>query len=320
VAQQSTNEPFNGRVLVTGASGFVGRALCHRLLTENLDINSLSRGKPDDEIGGNTRFFSGDLLDSETMDRACEEVSCIFHLASISQVYEIHSETLTRVIEEGTAQVLKSARKAGVSRIVYFSTSLAAEAESKNRFATDYGISKLRAERLLLGHGGRINITVLRPVNVYGPGMQGSLKGLIRRIGSRTLPPLPELTTRLALIGVGDLVEGALLAARNSNTVGKVYQLSDGVCYNINDIENAIYDAVGRSKPGWRMPKSVLFSAALLMEALGIVIRPARRMGLRTYRNLTEDLYCEDSRFNQDTGFRASTTFYKELPNCLEAD
>lgn len=307
------------RVLVTGAGGFVGQALCRQLLARNRAVSTLSRRPLPPALADRVRHVAGDILDSAALAEAMQGVDQVFHLASIAHVYGAPRHELERVIVQGTARVAGAARAAGVSRLVYFSSSLAAGAAADGAPDTDYGRAKLAAEEALLAQADGLAATVLRPVNVYGPGMRGNLATLVRRIGAGRLPPLPRLATRLALVGVEDLARAAILAADSEAAVAKIYQLSDGEPYTINALEEAIYRAWGRPQPGWRTPRVVLYGAAAAMELVGLFAPSRRGLGLRTYRNLVTDTVVTDTAINADTGFTPATTFYKELPALIAA-
>lgn len=297
--------------LVTGAGGFVGQALCAQLLARGRAVSTLCRSALPPALADRVRHVAGDILDPAALAEAMQGVDQVFHLASIAHVYGAPRHELERVIVQGTAQVAAAARQAGVTRLVYFSSSLAAGAAGDGAPDTDYGRAKRAAEEALLAQADGLAVTVLRPVNVYGPGMRGNLATLVRRIGACRLP---KLATRLALVGVEDLARAAILAADCEAAIGKIYQVSDGEPYTITALEEAIYRAWGRPQPGWRTPRVVLYGAAAAMELVGLFAPSRRGLGLRTYRNLVTDTVVTDTAINADTGFTPTTTFYKELP------
>jgi nucleoside-diphosphate-sugar epimerase len=205
------------KVLVTGADGFIGTELCRQLTKAGHPLVKLTRSRAQpaaDESNGNgfgTRDFSGDILDRALLDRALTGVQTVFHLAGIAHVDGPSQEHLQAINVEGTANVAEAAVAAGVERLVYFSSSLAVAAEQNAPQQTAYGRSKFEAEQRLLAiaRDSSLKVTILRPVNVYGPGMKGNLAALIRLIGRGMLPPLPKLDTQLSLLGLEDLCSAA---------------------------------------------------------------------------------------------------------------
>jgi len=184
------------KVLVTGAEGFIGTELCHQLASAGFTLVKLSRSRvspANSETAGNefgTEGFSGDILDRELLDRALSGVQLVFHLAGIAHVDGPQQEYLQSVNVEGTANLAAAAAAAGVEKMVYFSSSLALAAEQDSPEQTAYGRSKYQAEQSLfaVARNTSLRVTVLRPVNVYGPGMKGNLAAIAVDTGHKVIP------------------------------------------------------------------------------------------------------------------------------------
>src|SRR5690606_23295618 len=180
------------KVLVTGATGFIGRTLTQRLLERQHPVNVLSRRAAQGGVDqGECSAFTGDINDAALLRQACRGVDTVFHLAAYAHVNH-HDVTLMRATNvEGTRSLLEAAVAEGVRRIVFFSSSLAAAEEAR---LSDYGRAKRDAEILLLeaAAAGRIEVCCLRPVNVYGLGLRGNLMTMIRLIHKGVFPPLPR--------------------------------------------------------------------------------------------------------------------------------
>jgi nucleoside-diphosphate-sugar epimerase len=225
-----------------------------------------------------------------------------------------------RLIVRGTENVLHAAIAANVRRFVYLSSSLVQACETGMGDITDYGQSKLEAERLVMAAhvNQQIEATILRPVNVYGAGMKGNIASMISLIARRLLPPLPKLNNEFSLLGVDDLVNALVLAAESSAASGKSYFVTDGVTYRINDIERAIYKALGRNRPGWYSPRMVLYAASVLAGLLGKLKAGGTSISARTYTNLVNDNCFSSQQIQDDLGFSPSGNLYKEMPALVE--
>lgn len=281
-----------------------------------------------------TEIIYGSLNEPEKVARACSGVEVVFHLAGIAHVGTKSAEQLHKTNVEGTRILLKACLEAGVTRLVYFSSVLAQDLDEDGNYegnrparvpdstppVSDYAKSKKAAEDLLLEAGSEhFQPVILRPVNVYGPGMKGNIAGLIRRIRNGYLPPLPRLDNQLPLVSVADLCEAALLAAQSPAAAGQIYTVTDGREYTPTSLESAIYAVLGRKKPGWHSPRMVFYAASLgaqLLNNLGIWNND---LGLRTYRNLVENSEASCEKISTELGYKPSRTFDQELPAILSA-
>lgn len=302
--------------LITGGSGFVGKALLTRLTASEKRPETLRLlvRQPGDAPAC---FESsvGDLRDPHSLARACEGIDTVIHLAGIAHVGSAASAEARAVNLDGSLALLRAAIEAGARRFVFLSSTLSLDD------SLHYGRDKRRVEEALLAAAaaGSIEVVILRAVNIYGPGMRGNIATMIRLISSGVLPRLPTLANRLSLVGVEDVVSALLLAATlasptdsNSKLAIKV-TLTDGCEYRINAIEEAIYTAVERRQSHWRLPAVVLFAASGLAELLEKLRIFRSGIGLRTYRNLTRDNLFDNQAARAELGFEPTTTFFAQL-------
>ena len=305
--------------LITGNSGFVGRALLTRLATFNQrpPLLRLLERRPTEPP---TVFQScaGDLGDPQSLRRACEGIDTVIHLAGIAHVGSAASAEARAINLDGSLSLLRMAIDAGVRRFVFLSSTLSSDQ------SIQYGRDKHAVEEALLAAAaaGSIEVVILRAVNIYGVGMRGNIAAMIRLISSGVLPRLPKLTNRLSLVGVDDVVSALLLAATldspadPSVLMAKLairVTLTDGCTYEINAIEKSIYDAVERSPSHWRLPVVLLFAASAMAELLEKLRIFRSGIGLRTYRNLTRDNLFDNHSAKAELGFEPSTTFFAQV-------
>ncbi len=305
--------------LITGSSGFVGRALLTRLATFNQrpPLLRLLERRPTEPP---TVFQScaGDLGDPQSLRRACEGIDTVIHLAGIAHVGSAASAEARAINLDGSLSLLRMAIDAGVRRFVFLSSTLSSDQ------SIQYGRDKHAVEEALLAAAaaGSIEVVILRAVNIYGVGMRGNIAAMIRLISSGVLPRLPKLTNRLSLVGVDDVVSALLLAATldspadPSVLMAKLairVTLTDGCTYEINAIEKSIYDAVERSPSHWRLPVVLLFAASAMAELLEKLRIFRSGIGLRTYRNLTRDNLFDNHSAKAELGFEPSTTFFAQV-------
>jgi nucleoside-diphosphate-sugar epimerase len=281
------------RTLVTGASGFIGRALCARLLRGGHDVGALVRRRGSEPSG--TRGLPGDLGDGSHLRRTllAERPDCVVHLAA-----EIASQRTQRKVREvnvhGTERLVEACLAAAASepakgpRLVFASTVVTGDAhgallteETPLPMRTPYGRSKQEGERLVLQSG--LPAVVIRPSHVYGPGgwYADELVARLRQPG------------RLAVIGGGenlwdvvhvDDVVDALVLAVEQAAAGSLYHVVDDEPITYYDFMVLTADALGVGPPR-RIP-AALARLATGRNAVAAVLRSARSSNAKIKREL----------------------------------
>jgi nucleoside-diphosphate-sugar epimerase len=271
------------RILVTGASGFIGRILCARLLQGGHDVSVLVR-RPGSEPPG-TRTLAGDLSDGAKLTEllADEQPDCVVHLAaeiasqrSEDKVMEVNVQGTRRLLDACLA--LAGGDPASGPRIVFSSTVVTGDAHgellsegSPLPVQTPYGRSKQEGERLILESG--LPAVIVRPSHVYGPGgwYAEELVARLRQPG------------RFAVIGSGrnlwdvvhvDDVVSALVLAVETAPIGSIYHVADDEPITFYDFMALTAEELGVGPPR-RIP-AALARLAAGRAAVAAVTRSAR--------------------------------------------
>lgn len=327
------------RVLVTGASGFLGRALCEVLRKDAIPLRAMVRARAQGAVkdtaqdqdqdtemqradtGLDYEEVGGDLLRPDSLLACCTGIHSICHTAGLAHVSGADDTGISETNFLGTVNLLTAAIECKVKRLVFISSSLASYDERTDVEQTAYGVAKRQAELALLeAHkSGEIEVVILRPVNVYGPSMRGNIKAMMSLIAKKRLPPLPQLNNAISLVGIDDLVSAAILALSNSQASGNLYTVSDGREYRISDIEQRIYECLGRRKPRWRSPLVLIYLASLFAELGNVSRLYPSSIGLRTYRNLVTDNLFDNSAICDDLGFSPKANLFDEMPQLIES-
>ena len=276
------------RVLVTGASGFVGSALVPALAARGHEVRALRRG-----------------------EELPEGFEALVHLANIAHGSAPAGE-LEKVNVEGTRALARQAAARGIRRFVYLS-SIKASGEWTGTRPFDgseapapedaYGRSKLAAERALaeVGASTKLETVVLRPPLVYGPGVKANFLALLRAVARGWPLPLASVRNARSLVYVGNLVDAIARCIEEPRAAGRTYVVSDGAPCSIPELCRAIGAALGR--PARLVP----FPAALLRLAPPLL-------------PLLRDLAIDDARmrdelawrppFSPEQGLRATAAWY----------
>jgi 2-alkyl-3-oxoalkanoate reductase len=273
-------------ILVTGASGFIGRALVARLLTRRNRVRALVL--PDERVDLAAEIARGDVTRPETLEPAMRKVRVVYHLAAL--VGDWGPEALYRAVNvEGTRNVLAAAAAAGVERVVVTS-SLVVYGSQLGREVCDedmprehgcgpYSRSKRAQEDVALDFHrfGRVPVTVVRPGNVYGPGSKNWVDVPVALLRAGRLPLIDGGAGDAALTWIDNLVEFLVLAGREPAAEGRVYNANDGSGVTWARYFGELARAVGAPPPRMRLPAGAAMAAAMAMEAAWRVARRRSR-------------------------------------------
>lgn len=260
------------RVLVTGGAGFIGSHLTDELLSLDCDVTVLDDFSSGERVNlelaeqtGRLRIVEGSVLDEGALATAISGATYVFHLAvqcvrkSIGQPLENHHVNAT-----GTIMTLEAARRAGVHRFLYCSSSEVYGNSGDDRLSEDrtqcapvtvYGAAKLAGEYYAKAyhHTYGLPAVVVRPFNAYGPREhdRGDLAEVIPRFVIRVLNGLPPIIFGDGSNGrdftfVTEVAAGIALAAESDALIGRVVNLAYGRMITISEVAVAVARACGR--------------------------------------------------------------------------
>lgn len=265
------------RVLVTGASGFLGKAMCKRLLAEDHDVLALVR-RPGSEPPGTTAV-PGDLTNSATLAQSVAQITpdAVVHLAAeiASQRSE---EKVRRVNVDGMRTLVDALREHGEPRVVFASTVVTGDAggrvlteDEPLPVTTPYGRSKQDGERMLAESG--LPYVVIRPSHIYGPGgwYADELVARLRQPGRFCV--IGDGTNLWDVVHVDDVVSALLFALEDAPS-GETYHCVDDEPIAYYDFMSLTASTLGLGAPR-RIP-AALARLAAGSNAVDAVVRSAR--------------------------------------------
>jgi UDP-glucose 4-epimerase len=259
------------RVLVTGASGFVGPHVVAALRAAGFRLR-LAQRRPAPVPDGVETVVTGDLSAPIDWSAALAGVDHVVHLAGLAHAGPGLDDALyQRINTQATRELAEAAQRAGVSRFVYLSSLKALSGafdgpalHDSDRPAPDdaYGRSKLAAEQALAQLD--LDWISLRPVLVYGPGVKANMAALLR-LARLPLPlPLGGLTAPRSLVAVENLAEAIVFALTPACPARRSYLVADPEPISVASIIAALRGGMGREPGLIPVPASWLAFAARL--------------------------------------------------------
>ncbi len=268
------------KIFVTGATGFIGERLCHRLAREGYFVHALYRNKS--KTGKlqhpNILLFKGNIQDAEKIKTAMKDCDYVFHMAAIAQVWAKPKERFHDINYKATQIIFELAKKLGVKRVIFTSTAgvigpsdngkVDEKTERKVDFFSEYERTKHLAETVAKTYVEQgLDIVIVNPTRVYGPGelsVSNSVTKMIWQYVEGRFRFLPGNGKSIGnYVYVDDVVQGHLLALKHGNS-GERYILGgsnvsyEAFFHQLAEISNKKYRMI-------RLPLALMIVIAYMM-------------------------------------------------------
>lgn len=334
----------SGRVLVTGAAGFIGSHLVESLIQDGRTVRALIMpGGPTDHLRNvSPELVYGDIRDRAAMAAAMRGVETVYHLAAFARHdVTVPDQDYVAVNVDGTRNVLDTAREAGAKRVVFTATIEAVGMSKDGAPLTEdtpqeprniYGRTKLDAENLVRAYHGQhgFETVVVRPPMTYGPRDPLLYQRLFKVIGLGFFPLIGTGRAMTEFCFVKNQVHG-IRCAMERGRPGGVYFISDNRSYSIEEVVRGIAAAIGRPVITPHIPVPVAMAMGVGFEVLSKVLPfyPFRikQTGRPPFSRKTvawtseSRLYCDISRarvelgykppYDLETGLRETVAWYR---------
>jgi UDP-4-keto-D-QuiNAc 4-reductase len=316
--------PLNGsadrRVFISGATGFVGRHLGEALARQEWQVMAGARREARTEFPGVTHQRLELFAEPQRWREAMQSCRAVVHLAA--RVHELHAAPqldaeYSRVNVEGSEFVARQALDAGVPRFIFLSSvKVNGEGGAKPYRTVDppdpkdpYGRSKLAAERRLqnLCSSGGMDLVIIRPPLVYGPGVRANFRRLLRLAASGVPLPLASIRNRRSFIGVSNLCDFIEKCLTHSAAGTQPWLISDDDDLSTPELLDRLRKHLGRPSRDFNFPPTWLRSAAFLFGLSDTVHR------------LCSSLQVDSSDARELLGWRPPLTTDEELSRTVTA-
>lgn len=313
------------KILITGATGFVGRALFENLKSKKKYLTHLTIRTNQKELfeGGKT-FNIGEIDSNTNWKDALDGVSCIVHCAARAHIMEKkQTDSLNvyrRINVDGTRNLAKQAALRGIKRFIFLSSVKVngEETIASKSFKYDdipqpedsYGVSKWEAEQALLEISKKtgLEIVIIRAPLIYGVEVKGNFLRLLDLIYKQIPLPLNSINNSRSFIGLDNLVDLIIHCIDHPNATGKTFLVSDDEDISTPDLIRKLSKIMGRSTRLFSFPISIL---KLMSYLIGKTLKVNRLIGsLRVNSSYTRKILEWNPPFSLDEGLEKTVLWY----------
>ncbi len=317
------------KVLVTGASGFIGSTLVKQLNEKKWDVRVLLRKTSSVEglKGLSYEIVYGSLTDFESLKRACTGIDVVIHLAGVTSA-KTRSDYF-KMNADGVALLVEACEQVNptLKRFLLVS-SLAAAGPSYNgvpRTERDqeqpvswYGESKKEGELFL--EKSRLRYTIIRPPAVYGPRDRGVFQ-FIQPISKNILPVIPPITTgekKFSFVYVDDLCSGIIESLSSDVTLNQVYFLCEDHIYSYSEMTRLVSQCLRKKPFKITVPLWLLKALAFLGTFYGKVTHKTPMLNLDKFNELVADYWiCSNEKAKKDFNYQTRWPLSKGLSKTI---
>jgi nucleoside-diphosphate-sugar epimerase len=289
----SSIDPSHGPdCLITGATGFIGGRLTETLLQQGYRIRCLARASSDTSplAGLDVEIAVGDLTSAASLAPAVAGCRYVVHCGALVSDWAT-TEEIARTNVVGTRSLLEAAADASVERFIHVSTTdvyghpggaAIDETYTAGRFRNWYAQTKLEAEAEVrrVARARALDVVVLRPATVYGPGSTDVVGEIARAICGRYMLLVGGGRTVAGLCYIDNLTDAALAVLRHEGAPGNAFNVSDGLGMTWRQFTDDLAKGLGCAKVRWSLPYWMASGIGFSLEHSYRLLRKTTRLSL----------------------------------------
>jgi nucleoside-diphosphate-sugar epimerase len=312
------------KVLVTGASGFVGRALCATLEARGDEVLAVVRiARPMEILGGNV-FEIGEIGPNTDWTIPLAGMEAVVHCAA--RVHVMHDRAADpmaeyrRVNVDGTLNLARRAAMAGVARFIFISSvKVNGEGTAPGQpYSVDstpaptdaYGICKHEAEQGLrrLSREVGMEVVIVRPVLVYGPGVKANFRAMMQWLDTGIPLPFGAIRNKRSLVALDNLIDVIATCLRHPAAANQTFLVSDGEDLSTTDLLHRLGVALGKPPRLIAVAPALMTAVAALLGKRDIAVRLFG--SLQVENSKLRDVLGWSSLISVDEGLRRAAQAY----------
>ena len=317
------------KILITGATGFIGRKLVGHLIEEQLEVVALVRRTSDvSGLPKKLRLIDGDVLDVASLEMAVQDVDVVIHLAAYFDFYPKDKKLLYQVNVEGTQNLLTACVQAGVSRFIYISTTEVigpvenppGDENSPLRPQFDYSKSKKQAEAIVRAASLETDLehVILRPTGVIGEGELYTVFETVSAVNEGQIPMLPgDGKKTLMYTYVDDVITGIISAIKSKAAKNQTIILCPDEGMTYNELFEFLGAKLGVKPPTRKVPTT--------LAKLGIgILSPFKNRGkttflwhMKTVQSMDEERLFSNDKAKNLLGWTPQTSMQEALSKTI---
>lgn len=321
------------KILVTGATGFIGRNLVNLLREEGHYVRALVR---DTECAkkllgtDNIEYVVGDVTDKRSLENICNNISVVYHLAALMG-HDLPSESAFRKFREvntdGTKRIAESCLGTGIEKFIYVSSTAAigllkdkvVNEGTPCRPYTPYQVSKYEGELVVreLTEKRGLPGVVIRPSMVYGVGFRGDFATVAKVVKTGFFPKIGFGRNLSPALYIDDVVN-CLNKVKEKAAVGATYIISSEESYELDKVARVIAKALKVKVRLIFLPKFAAIIGAWILERISLLVGKKPLVTARNILSATTDRVFDVSKAQRELGLRQSVTIEKGLSRTVE--